>query len=49
MFDGNTETLKYNIKNISLKHLAKIVKNTTYKIIIIILPTTHDNTVKNLK
>ena len=49
MFDGNTKTLKYNIKNISLKYLVKIVKNIIHKVIIIILPTTHNNTVKDLK
>ena len=50
MFDGNIKTFKYNIKNISLKYLIiKIVKNITYKVIIIILPITYNNTVKNLK
>ena len=37
------------MKNISLKHLVKIVKNTTGRVIIIVLPTTHNNIVKNLK
>ena len=49
MFNGNTEILKCDIKNISLKHLIKIIKNTTHKAIIIILPTTHNNIVKDLK
>ena len=49
MFDGNTEILKYDIKNIFLKYLVKIVKNTIRKVIIIVLPTTHNNTVKDLK
>ena len=49
MFDGNIKILKYNIKNISLKHLVKIVKNTIHKVIIIILLITYNNTVKNLK
>ena len=49
MFDGNTEILKCNVKNISLKHLIKIIKNATRKAIIIILPTTYNNTAKNLE
>ena len=49
MFDGITEILKYDIKNISLKHLVKIIKNTIYKAIIIILLTIYNNTTKNLK
>ena len=49
MFNSNTETLKYDVKNISLKHLIKIVKSTTRKVIIIILPTTYNNTVEDLK
>ena len=49
MFDGNTEIFKYNIKNISLKHLAKVIKSATRKVIITVLPTTYNNTVKNLK
>ena len=49
VFDGNTEIFKCDIKNISLKYLVKIVKNTICRVIIIILPTTHNNTVENLK
>ena len=49
MFDGSTEILKCNMKNIFLKHLVKIIKNTTRKAIIIILPTTYNNTAKDLK
>ena len=49
MFDGNTEILKYNIKNISLEYLAKIIKSTIRRATIIILPTTHNNTAKDLK
>ena len=49
MFDSNTKIFKCDIKNISLKHLVKIVKNTIYKVIIIILPITHNNIAKNLK
>ena len=49
MFNGNTKILKCDIKNISLDHLAEIVRNTTYKAIIILLITTHNNTVKDLK
>ena len=49
MFNGNTKILKYNIKNISLKHLIKIVKSAIHKAIIILLLTTYNNTVKDLK
>ena len=49
MFNGSTKTLKYDIKNISLKHLVKIIKNTTHRAIIITLLTIHNNTVKNLE
>ena len=49
IFDGNTETLKCNVKNIFLKYLVKVVKNTTRRVIIIILPTTYNNTVKDFK
>ena len=49
MFDGNTKIFKYNIKNISLKHLIKVVKSAIHKAIIIVLLTTHNNTVKNLE
>ena len=49
MFDGNTEILKCDVKNIFLKYLAKIVKKAIRKAIIIILLITHNNTVKNLK
>ena len=49
VFDGNTEILKCNIKNISLKYLVKIVKNTIHKAIIIILLITYNNTIKDLK
>ena len=49
MFDGNTEIFKCDIKNISLKHLVKIVRNTTRRVIIIILLIIYNNTVKDLK
>ena len=49
VLNGNTEILKCDIKNIFLKHSVKIVRNTTRKVTIIILLTTHNNTVKNLK
>ena len=47
MFDGNITILKYDIKNMSLEHLVKIVKNIIYKIIIIILFITYNNTVED--
>ena len=49
MFDGSTETFKCNVKNISLKHLVEIVRNTTRKAIITALPTTHNNIAKDLE
>ena len=49
MFNGSTEILKYNVKNISLEYLIKVMKNTIYKVIIIILPIIHNNTIKDLK
>ena len=49
MFDGSTEILKYDIKNMSLEYLAKVVKKTTRIITIIILPITHNNIIKDLE
>ena len=49
MFDGNIKILKYDIKNISLEYLIKVVKNTTCRVIIIILLTTYNNTAKDLE
>ena len=49
MFDGNIKILKYDIKNISLKHLVKIIKNTIRRVIIIVLLTTYNNTAKDFK
>ena len=49
MFDSSIKILKCNIKNISLKYLVKIVKSAIRKVIIIILPTTYNNTTKDLK
>ena len=49
VFNGNTEIFNSDIKNISLEYLAKIVKKTTYTVTIIILLTTYNNTIKDLK
>ena len=49
MFDGNTEILKCDMKNISLEYLVKIVRNTTRRITIIVLLITYNNTVKDFK
>ena len=49
MFNGNTEILKCNIKNISLTYLIKVIKNTTHRVIIIILPITYNNTAEDFK
>ena len=47
--NGSIEILKCNIKNISLEYLAKVVKSTIRKAIIIILLITHNNTAKDPK
>ena len=49
MFDGNTEILKCNIKNISLKYLVEIVRNIIRKVIIILLLIIYNNTIKDFK
>ena len=49
IFNGNTKILKYNVKNISLRYLVEIVRNAIRKATIIILLTTHNNTVKDFK
>ena len=49
VFNGNTEILKYNIKNISLKHLVKIVRSAIRMVIIIVLLITYNNTAEDLK
>ena len=49
MFDGNTEILKCDVKNISLEHLVEVMKSATRRVIIIVLPITYNNTVKDLK
>ena len=49
VFDGSTEIVKYNMKNISLKYLLEIIKNTLRRTIIIVLLITYNNTVKDLK
>ena len=49
MFDDNTEIFESNIKNISLKYLVTIIKKAIYIITIIILPTTYNNTAKDLE
>ena len=49
MFDSSTDTLKCNIKNIFSEYLVKVIKNSTYKVTIIVLPITYNNTVKDLE
>ena len=49
VFDGNTEILKCDIKNISLEYLVKIVKSVICRVIIIVLLITYNNTVKDLE
>ena len=48
VFNGNTEILKCNVKNISLEYLVKIVKKATRKAKITVLLTTYNDTVKDL-
>ena len=49
VFNGSTEILKCDIKNISLKHLVKIVRNAIHRVTIIILLITYNNTVKDFE
>ena len=49
VFDGSIKILKCDIKNISLKYLVKIVRNTIRKVTIIILRTTYNNTAEDLE
>ena len=49
MFNGNTETLKCDVKNISLKYLVKVIKSAICRVIIIALLTTYNNTAEDLK
>ena len=49
VFDGSTEILKCNKKNISLKYLVKIVKSAIRRVVIIVLLITYNNTVEDLE
>ena len=49
VFNNNTEILKCDIKNISLKYLVKVIRSATRRVIIIVLLTTHNNTAEDLK
>ena len=49
MFDGNTKILKYNVKDIFLEYLVKIVKKATRRATIITLLTKYNDTAKDLK
>ena len=49
VFNGSTEIFKCDIKNISLENLVKVIKNTIYRITIMILLITYNNTAENLK
>ena len=49
VFDGNTEILKCDIKNISLEYLAKFVKEATCKATITVLLATYNNTAEDLE
>ena len=49
VFDGNTEILKCDIKNISLEYLVEIVKSVICRVMIIVLLITYNDTVKDLE
>ena len=49
VFNGNIKIFKYNIKNISIEYLVKVIKSAIRKVIIIILLITHNNTAKDLE
>ena len=49
MLNGSTKILKCDIKNIFLEYLVKVIKSAIYRVIIIILLITYNNTVKDLK
>ena len=49
IFDSSAKIFKYNVKNISLEYLVKVVKKATRRAIIIGLLTMYNNTIKNLK
>ena len=49
MFNGCTETLKYDVKNMSLEYLVKVVKKAIRIVMIIILLITNNDTAKDLE
>ena len=49
VFDGNTEILKCDIKNMSLEHLVEIVRSAICRVTIIVLLIIYNNTVKDFK
>ena len=49
VFDGSTEILKCDIKNISLKYLVEIMRSAIRRAIIIILLIIYNNTVEDLE
>ena len=49
VFNSNLEIFKYNIKNISLKYLVEVIRNTIRRVIIIILLIIYNNTAENLE
>ena len=49
MFNGNTKSLKCNMKNISLKYLVNVIKKAIYITIITALPITYNDTAKDLE
>ena len=49
MFNGNIEIFKCDVKNIFLEYLAEVVRNAIRRVIIIVLLTTYNNTVEDLK
>ena len=49
VFDGSTETLKCDVKNMSLEHLAEVVRSATRRATTTALPTTHNDTAEDLE
>ena len=49
MFDGNTKTLKCDVKNISLEYLVEIVKKAICTVMTIVLLIIYNDTVDDLE
>ena len=49
VFNGSTEIFKCDIKNISLEYLVKVMRNTTCRVVIMVLLIIYNNTAEDLK